>query len=490
MLPKSLDELKGLRAALWVRESTRGQFDAFGPEAQREQYAKAVERYGLHDTNIEWVVAHSGRTIATTEQFGDMLARAGRDFDIIVVGYVSRFARDLRTAVNARHDLHSVGASILFADERVLSSDEDSWENWAREAVEAESYSRRLSRRISEGLEAKWRRYGDQAGPVPLGFRRATEKPRILEIDSDTIGRVVTLFQRYATGSLTIRQLAAAEGLHDRALTEMLKNPIYNGWNRRKGEPDVAAPWRVAPPVSDELWERVASLRAQRSFGGGGKNPKGDLLSGLLYCQCGQHLRSDGIHGKGVRRRIHVNPCEHWTGPRRPRADWFETAIEAQVTGLQISNEIVAAVVAHLGAQPAPDEAGRLQQQRQLRELALKHAAQQLTDAEYLGRRAQLLEREESTSISLPSVSAKDVVSQLGKLTESWNSSPSEARTAIIRSIYERITVTGYEFAGVKLTPDAQRLGLTLALPEEVVGVRRTGFEPATFGSGGRRSIH
>ena len=68
-----------------------------------------------------------------------MLSRAGTEYDVLVVGYVSRFARDLRTAINARHELHAAGAAILFADERVLTSDEDSWELFAREAVEAEA---------------------------------------------------------------------------------------------------------------------------------------------------------------------------------------------------------------------------------------------------------------------------------------------------------------------------------------------------------------
>jgi hypothetical protein len=65
--------------------------------------------------------------------------QARRRWEVLVVGYVSRFARDLRTAVNARHDLHARGAVILLADERVLSSDEDDWERWTREAVEAEA---------------------------------------------------------------------------------------------------------------------------------------------------------------------------------------------------------------------------------------------------------------------------------------------------------------------------------------------------------------
>ncbi|MGO9204986.1 MAG: recombinase family protein, partial [Candidatus Limnocylindrales bacterium] len=143
-LPRSLDDLRGQRAAHWGRESTGRQADRFGPAAQRDQRERAIERYGMVDTQISWMVAHSGRTIGSTAQFAEMLACAGRDYDVLVVGYVSRFARDLETAVTARSALHAAGAAILFCDERIVTSDEDAWESWARETVEAEAYSRRL----------------------------------------------------------------------------------------------------------------------------------------------------------------------------------------------------------------------------------------------------------------------------------------------------------------------------------------------------------
>ena len=74
--PGSLDELRGLRAARWIRESTAGQYDRYGPESQHEQMDRFAERYGLVDSGIVYTVAESGRTVWRSTTMAEMLAAA------------------------------------------------------------------------------------------------------------------------------------------------------------------------------------------------------------------------------------------------------------------------------------------------------------------------------------------------------------------------------------------------------------------------------
>ena len=117
-----------------------------------------------------------------------MAAAVNGEFDVLVAGYASRFMRNLHETLNAVNDhLHPAGVVVLFADESLLSSDPNHWDQFIREALEAESFSRKLSKRVHEGYAAKLRRTGVPGGNrAPLGTIREGRPSRLL-IDEEKL---------------------------------------------------------------------------------------------------------------------------------------------------------------------------------------------------------------------------------------------------------------------------------------------------------------
>jgi hypothetical protein len=414
-----------------------------------------------------------------------MLDGAGRDWDVLVVGYVSRFARDLRTAVNARHDLHARGAVILFADERVLSSDEDEWERWAREAVEAEAYSRRLAKRIREGYAAKRRRTGVPGGnKAPFGTVR---EGRTLRIDEPSLAVVRRVYE-LASAGLTDREVAGATGLALKHVAEILTNPFYIGrlWS---GEPSA-----LGALVDPSTWDHVQELRARYSRRHRGSVSRRQYaLGGLLACAaCGRRLTGH------VGRYRHTDACAEFkaSAPRRHRCnakanldhrvkgesykvEVYEDAIGLALGRVAVSARLRAGAVAE-ATRPESDGSDALLQARIKRER--ERAALQFAKDRDLGRLEATMARvdaEAEAAVVRPSrvPTAAEARAYLESLPELWAKTSDAGRHAIAEAVFERIDVLGANDFTFTLTVRAKAHGWDAAFGsgDQSISIGRSG---------------
>jgi DNA invertase Pin-like site-specific DNA recombinase len=476
VLPHSVDELRGKRAARWIRESTTGQVDHFGPDAQREQQDRAIERWGLVDTGIAWQVAHSGRTIASTSQWASMLAAAGDTFDVLVVGYVSRFARNLKTAVNVRDELHAAGAAVLFADDGILTSDEDAWEHWAREAVEAEAYSRRLGKRIREGYAAKRRRHADPGGHPPFGFVRVGLE-HVLEPNPTSIETVRAAFVA-ASGGQTDREVSIATGIPIFTLRGMLRNPLYAGQLPGGGST------RFPALIDERLWQTVQAVRERRATRDGRPAKRRPYALSMLHCAaCGRRLTGD------TGRYRHNDVCSEFAAAvrapkRRARgqhrdplgasypADVYERVVGEVLRRVSAGAVAMTAVLSNWQDDRPPDHIELARIDRERRAATTRYLKDR--DAAALEAAMTRLDGETAATEARPPVELdrKAAVAYLSDLEQLWLAAPT-ARRAMAEAIFERIDVIGIRSIRVVPTPAAVEYGLAEAFRTGSAGKSR-----------------
>ena len=284
------EDLCGRRWAGYIRESTRGQADRYGPDLQRTEQERYAERYGLHPAGLEYLDLVSGKDTLRRSDFARMVAdaEAGR-FDVLLCYDTSRFARNVADAWTYRDRLARAGVVVVFCADSLISGNVDTYELEGLKTVSDAAYIRRLSRNVARGYEQKWRLFGDPGGHPPLGFARIGPRQLLSPVDGPDLDRVRRAFSLYAAGTWSDTTLADELGLTEPGLAEILTNPLYAGRAiRHKGRPDEEErPASFEPPVDPALFSRVAQLRVQRRtrHGGGSGFPRRSYpLVRLLHC--------------------------------------------------------------------------------------------------------------------------------------------------------------------------------------------------------------
>jgi truncated hemoglobin YjbI len=211
----------------------------------------------------------------------------------------------------------------------------------------------------------------------------------------------------------------------------------------------------------------------------------------LLECVCGRRIHPDGRFANGRHRKLHRGICEAWGSQARYGDEVFEAPVVAQACSMRLDDASIAKVVAMLTAAERPVTLDKVRVERQLRELALDHAAGRVGDDAYMAKvkeaRGRLAAFDQPEAGHVPSKRAAAWLAALGETLQSAD--VPEAKADLIHAIYERIVVVGPEFVRACLTPAAYAHGLAALLPE-VVMASPAGFEPATGRLEGGCSVH
>ena len=326
----TFDDLRGLRAEGYIRDSTLDQKDGFGPAIQRGNEERFAETNGLVLGNRWYTEFSSGRSVEKRLEFHRLLEDAEMDlFDVLLVDHTSRFGRNQAECIRYKEELRLLGKTVVFVSQGIISgSDRDFLAERINETLD-EQYSRNLSRYVSAGLYEK-AALGHAIGRAPLGYRQ--EKPpsgrgaRIVP-DERTMPVLTGLLREYASGRYSFRTLALelnskghrtsrSKPFTESSISTVLNNRFYDGKAiYHRGQPDevIRDGLHHVPGEVKELWQmmpgregRTIDTRATQPTGKGaaGIYP----LTGVLVCDgCGQpfHGITSGSRGKQSPRMAH-----------------------------------------------------------------------------------------------------------------------------------------------------------------------------------------
>jgi site-specific DNA recombinase len=475
-LPQSAEDLRGLRAARWVRESTAGQYANYGPDSQRKLQDRALVSLGMSDSGLAWEPAQSGSTVYQGPAMASVLeaARAGA-FDVLVVAYVDRWQRNLRQTLNVLEDaLHPAGVVVWFCDEEILSSNDRAWDQLVDRAKAAESWLRLHRKRVREGLAAKLTMKRDPSGHPPFGFRR--NEAKLVEPDPERAQTVRAVFEASAMGR-SDREVAAQTGISLYRVRGMLTSPLYIG-QLRDGDP---ASW--GPLVDLRIWNRVQEVRARRATNAGRPAaPRRPYALSMLHCAaCGRHLIGDTGYYR------HPDACAafraatpewpyDWHGRRDGkgyRRTLYEDAIGKVLEQVQLGADVLVDVVSDVSHASASIDSVAIARIERERDAAIGRYRRD-RDARALEvamARLDAQEAEARRELEPEVVPAPDAHRYLQELPATWRAlenGEGPGRRMLAEALFDRLDVLGFRELVAHPTAHAVARGMLATLPQQM----------------------
>ena len=260
----------------------------------------------------------SGISTKKRENFNRMIDDAAEDkFDLVITKEISRFARNTLDSIQYTRQLLNNGVGVFFQNDNINTLDEDSELRLSIMSSIAQDELRKLSSRVKFGHQQAIKSKVVLGNNRIFGYVKDSGK---LVIDEEQAEMVRELFELYATGQYSMKQIEAifwekgyrnhnGNKIAHTTMSNMIANPKYKGYyvgNKVRVIDMFSKKQKFLPPeewvmfkdetgeivpaiVSEELWDRANEILKRRSDDV--KNRQGicnhaNLLTGKLHCIC------------------------------------------------------------------------------------------------------------------------------------------------------------------------------------------------------------
>jgi len=235
---------------------------------------------------------------------------AKKQFDVIIVWKLDRFARNRFDSATYRAILKRNGVNVVSAKESISDGPEGIILESMLEGM-AEYYSAELSVKVKRGQKENALKCKANGGMIPFGYIINSE--RFYEIDPLTAPIVLEIFTRYADGQ-TVSEIS--EELNSRAvfantkykytnkasMHNLLKNRRYMG-EYKYG--DIVTPDGMPAIVPQEIFDKVQTrMEKNKHKPAAAKAEVEYILTGKLFCGlCGALMV--GVSGTSKTNKVH-----------------------------------------------------------------------------------------------------------------------------------------------------------------------------------------
>lgn len=185
---------KPIRVAAYCRVSTDKSDQANSLKSQQQYF----EQYITNKPEWELIAIYAdegitGTSVAKRKAFQQMVAAAGKDFDLIITKEISRFARNTLDSIYYTRYLKSLGIGVIFLNDNINTLDPDAELRLTIMASIAQEESRKTSQRVKWGQKRRMEQ-GVVFGGSLLGY---DVKQGIISVNEAGAKIVRLIFQKF-----------------------------------------------------------------------------------------------------------------------------------------------------------------------------------------------------------------------------------------------------------------------------------------------------